>query len=190
MFTKWQMYKELDEVQMVAGCRRGDSGAADELYRRYTARLFALCKRYTSSLEDAEDLMQESLIKALDKISQFEYKGAGSLYAWISRIAINMALNNIRKRKSQPIAGEQDISDDVPSPTESEMTSVPQEKLLEMISRLPETRRAVFNLYCIDGYSHREIAKTLGISEKGSASILAKARAQLKREIFRFINEE
>ncbi|MBR5033954.1 MAG: RNA polymerase sigma factor [Bacteroidales bacterium] len=184
------MYKELDETQLAAGCRRGDSGATEELYRRYAARLFALCKRYTSSLEDAEDLMQESMIRALDKINSFEFKGDGSLYAWISRIAINMALNNIRKRKSQPNASEQGFSDDVPDPSESEMMSVPQEKLLEMISRLPETRRAVFNLYCIDGFSHREIGKTLGISEKGSASILAKARAQLKEDIYRFLNED
>ena len=184
------MFKELDEAQLADRCRRGDRGAADELYKRYAARLFALCKRYTSSLEDAEDLMQESMIKALDKINSFEFKGNGSLYAWICRIAINMALNNIRKKKSQPIAGEQDNSNDVPDPSESEIMSVPQEKLLEMISRLPETRRAVFNLYCIDGYSHREIARTLGISEKGSASILAKARAQLKKEIYRFLNDD
>ena len=184
------MFKELDEAQLAAGCRRGDSGAAEELYRRYAASLFALCRRYTSSLEDAEDLMQESMIKALDKISQFDFKGAGSLYAWISRIAINMALNNIRKKKSQPIAEDQSIMDVVPDPSVDKMESIPQEKLLEMISLLPESRRAVFNLYCIDGYSHKEIGKMLGISEKGSAGILAKARAQLKKEIYRFLNEK
>lgn len=77
----------------------------------------------------------------------------------------------------------------MPEPTEEEMAGVPQEKLLEWISRLPRVRRAVFNLYCIDGYSHKEIAGMLGISEKGSAGVLAKARKQLKEDIRRYMND-
>lgn len=81
------------------------------------------------------------------------------------------------------------MKDDIAEPTEEEILAIPQEKMLEWISQLPELRRAVFNLYCIDGYSHKEIAKLLGISEKGSAGVLAKARKQLKQKIFQYIKE-
>lgn len=176
------MYKELNESELAGRCRKGDSLAADELYRRYAARLLTLCRRYSGSLEDAEDLMQEAMIKALDRMPSFRYRGNGSLFAWISRIAINMALNNIRKAHRQPVSAEL-VPDDIPEPTAEEMAVVPQERLLEMIAGLPESRRTVFNLYCLEGHSHKEIGKMLGISPKGSASELAKARTQLKKAI-------
>lgn len=182
--------EKINEFQLAAKCRETESGAADELYRRYAARLLALCRRYTSSLEDAEDLMQETLIKTLDKIGSFRYRGEGSLYAWISRIAINLALNEIRKRKRELPTDSLDPGEDIPDPAADEVAGIPRERLMEMISRLPQARKAVFNLYCIDGYSHKEIGKMLGISEKGSASALAKAKDQLKRDIYRYLKEE
>ncbi|MBR5432076.1 MAG: sigma-70 family RNA polymerase sigma factor, partial [Bacteroidales bacterium] len=82
------------------------------------------------------------------------------------------------------------IHDDVQDPSENEMEFIPQEKLLEWISHLPDVRRTVFNMYCIDGYTHKEIGKMLGISEKGSASALAKARKQLKEEIRQYLKTQ
>jgi len=151
--------------------------------------VYTLCRRYLGEDEDAKDLMQDALIQALDKIQTFKYSGKGSLYGWIRRIAINKALNLIKRRRwrwvSLDIAG----VDHLPEPTEEETEGIPQEKLLEWIARLPDERRAVFNLYCLDGYSHREIGEMLGISEKGSAGVLAKARKQLKEEIKRYRKE-
>ena len=80
--------------------------------------------------------------------------------------------------------------DSIPEPTEEETVAVPKEKMREWIYELPDLRRTVFNLYCIDGYSHKEIALMLGISETGSSSILAKARKQLKEKIQQYINEQ
>lgn len=177
------MYKDIDESQLAGKCREGDNRAADELYRRYAARLLTLCRRYSSSMEDAEDLMHDAMIKALDKMPEFNYQGEGSLYAWISKIAINQALNNIRSAKSQVVGYGQQLPDNVPDLPEEEMSIIQPEQLLEIISKLPDRRRAVFNLYCLDGYSHKEIGRMLGISEKGSASELAKARIQLKKMI-------
>ena len=157
--------------------------AEDELYRRYAARVYTLCRRYTGDREEAKDLMQETLLKALDKIHTFQYSGKGSLYGWISRIAINLALNQIKRRRWRTVSLDSWEEDNLPEPTEEEMETLPQEKLLEWISKLPEMRRAVFNLYCIDGYSHKDIGKMLGISEKGSAGMLAKARKKLKENI-------
>ena len=182
------MYQDLDEQALAICCSKKDRMAEEELYNRYAARVFTLCRRYTDSPDDAKDLMQESLIQALDKIASYRYSGKGSLYGWISRIAINRALNQIRRKRWKTVS--LDLREDsIPDPTDEEMATIPQEKLLEWISKLPDVRKAVFNLYCIDGYSHKEIAEMLKISEKGSAGMLAKARKQLKEEINRYLKD-
>ena len=163
--------------------------AEDELYRRYAARVYTLCRRYVGDEDEAKDLMQESLIQALDKVQTFKYSGKGSLYGWLSRIAINKALNQIKRHRWRMVSLDLQSQDTLPEPTEQEMESIPQEKLLEWISKLPNMRRTVFNLYCIDGYSHKEISEMLGISEKGSAGVLAKARKQLKEDIRRYLRD-
>ena len=184
------MYRELDEQELARYCCMRDRMAEDELYRRYAAKVNTLCCRYTDNEEDAEDLMQEAFIRALNNISTYSYSGKGSLYAWISRIAINLAIDKVRKKRFRVIPLEIGAHDTIPEPTEEEVERVPQEKLLEWISRLPDMRRTVFNLYCIDGYSHKDIAGLLGISEKGSAGVLAKARKQLKEAIRRYQKEQ
>jgi RNA polymerase sigma-70 factor (ECF subfamily) len=163
--------------------------AEDELYRRYAAKVFTLCRRYLGDADEAKDLMQDTLIRALEKIQTFKYTGKGSLYGWISRIAINKALNQIKRQRWRTVSLDIGGRDDIPDPTEEEMEAIPQEKLLEWVSKLPDMRRAVFNLYCMDGYSHKEIGQMLGISEKGSAGVLAKARKQLKEAIKHYLKD-
>ena len=183
------MYNELNEEQLAGLCRKGDSLAADELYRRYAARLLTLCRRYCGGRDEARDLMQDTMVRALEKIHGFHYKAEGSLYAWLSRIAINMALSNLKKQRLVMVADGQPVPDNAPEPDTEGMSAIPQEVLLQMIAGLPAARKAVFNLYCIDGYSHKEIGRMLGISEKASASTLAKARAQLKQAINNYLKE-
>ena len=184
------MYKELDEQELARYCSQGDRLAENELYRRYAVRVDALCRRYLGDEEDAKDLMLETLIQALDRIDTYKYSGKGSLYAWISRIAVNKAINHITRQRWRTVRLDLWAQDNIPEPTEDEMDTVPKEKLQEWIAGLPDLRRAVFNMYCIDGYSHKEIAKMLGISEKGSASVLVKARRQLKEKIRDYLKEQ
>lgn len=184
------MYNEPDEQDLIVLCAKGDKKAKGELYNRYAARLFTLCRRYSSNREDAKDLLQEVFIRAFDKLSSFSYSGKGSFFAWISRIAINMARSRIRKWRWKFVSVGPEVEDLLPNPTLEEMARIPEEKLLDLIAALPEMRRVVFNLYCIDGYSHKEIGKMLGISEKGAASTLAKARRQLKEAIRIYLNAE
>ena len=125
----------------------------------------------------------------LEKIQTFD-GSKGSLHGWISRIAINKALNQIKRKRWRTVSLDAWTQDTIPEPTEAEMETIPEENLLEWISKLPDLRRAVFNLYCVDGFTHREIGKMLGISEKGSAGVLAKARKQLKEEIRHYLNEQ
>ena len=104
--------------------------------------------------------------------------------------AINKAIDQIRKQRWRTVPLEIWVRDNIPEPTEDEMEAIPKEKLREWIAELTDMRRAVFNMYCIDGYSHQEIAKMLGITETGSTSILAKARKQLKDKIKRYLKEQ
>ena len=184
------MYKELDEQALARCCSQRDRMAEDELYRRYAARVYTLCKRYLGNADDAEDLMLETLVQALDKIVLYKYNGEGSLYAWISRIAINRAINQIKRHRWRLVPIDLRIQDNIPDPTENETMSIPKDKLMKWVAELPELRRTVFNLYCIDGYSHKEIGMMLGISERGSTSILSKARKQLKERIIQYLKEQ
>lgn len=183
------MYPDLDEEELTGRCRENDRMAEEALYKRYAARIYTLCRRYSRDGEEAKDLMQETFLQALDKIQTYRYTGKGSLYGWISRIAINKAVNQIRRQRWRVVSLDLRSEDTVPDPTEDAVSAIPQEKLLEWISSLPDLRRSVFNLYCIDGYSHKEIGKMLGISEKGSAGVLAKARKQLKEAINQYRKE-
>ena len=180
----------MDEQELAKSCSRKDREAEDELYRRYAARLNMLCLRYLGDEEEARDLMMETLLKVLDKMPGFRYSGEGSLYAWMSRIAINGALNQLRRRRWRMVPLGFGGGDDIPEPPPEEMETIPREKLLEWIAALPDLRRAVFNLYCLDGYSHEEIGRMLGISQRASTSTLAKARKQLKGKIRQYLKEQ
>ena len=178
----------MSEQELIKYCCEKDKLAEGELYTRYAARVFALCKRYTKDAEEAWDLMQDSLLQAIAKIHTFKYNGDGSLYSWIKRIAINKAINLNTRHRWRMVPTDFRFNNSIPEPAPEEIDLIPQETLLKIISTLPELRRTVFNLFCIDGYSHKEIGEMLGISEKGSASILAKARKQLKEKLNDYLN--
>lgn len=176
----------MTEEEIAQRCSLNDREAGDELFRRYADRLFPICLRYSSSTENAEDLLQEVMTKAFFGMSGFSYRGEGSLYGWIRRLTINLAISKLRKDRFRVLPLSFLHEAYAEDPTEQDIENIPIHILLDMISHLPSRQRAVFNLYCIDGYSHREIARLLNITEKGSAGILAKARAQLKKNILSF----
>lgn len=146
---------------------------------RYAARVLALCARYTNDRAEAEDLTHDTMIKVFGAIGRFNYKGEGSLYSWIRSIAVHLAIDRIRRNNVLPISPldneEAQIADDAPEA----LREVPLQILSKMISALPLTQRLIFNLYCIEGFSHKEIADTLGIKMKTSSSLLAKAKKRL-----------
>ena len=185
--NRHKVYQGLDEHSLAVLCSKNDRRAQEELYTRYAARLFTLCIRYSASRDEAQDLVHDSMLKVLQKISSFTYRGKGSLYAWISRIAINTALSNISRYRFRFVQLSGSNPETLPEPADEELASIPQDKLLEFISSLPDTQRAIFNMFCLDGYSHKEIAEMLGISETGSSSLLAKAKTRLKRQIVEYL---
>ena len=174
---------EIDERDLALRCAKGDSEAQRELYRRYATRLNTLCSRYSRGSEEGMDLMHDTMIKALRGIGRYRYSGEGSLYAWLARMAINLSIDRFRKEGRFEIT---DLREDIPEenpPDTDAIRSVPLSVLQKMISGLPDTKRLVFNMFCIDGFSHKEIAERLGITEKSSSSTLAKAKKILMTKI-------
>lgn len=173
----------LDEQHLVSLCKENDRLAQEELYKRYAARIFTLCLRYSDNRDEARDLLHDSFLKVFEKISSFNYRGSGSLLAWISRIAVNTAVANISRYKFRFVLLDTKVTGHLLEPADDEFDRIPLEKLLEFIAKLPDTQRAIFNMFCMDGYSHKEIAELLGISERGSTSLLVKAKSRLRKMI-------
>lgn len=164
--------------RLIKRCRKQELKAQEELYRLYAEKLFGLCLKYSSNYQQAEDNLQDGFLTIFEKISQ--YKGKGSFEGWMKRIVINTALQKYRKERLFEIVNEGNLED-----TEVEVDDEEMELsfLLKCVQELPERYRQVFNLYALDGYSHKEIAEMLDISVGTSKSNLARARNILKEKI-------
>ena len=178
------------EQHIIKLFRRGDASAMDMLYAEYADYLTAVCARYIPDDDELKDVLQESFIKIFSKIGEFNYRGNGSLRAWITRIVINESLLTIRKKKNSPIINIEneppDIQDDEP-----ELGNIGEEVLTNMIRQLPDGYRTVFNLFVIEGKSHKEIANILNIKADSSASQFHKAKKQLAKMIKNYrLNKE
>lgn len=177
------------EEKLIERLRAGDAAAAEQLYRQHARYLTAVCSRYLANDEDVKDVLQEAFLKVFSTIGRFRYQGEGSLRAWMTRITINESIDYLKAKQRMPL---DDLSDsllgmpDEPPPTEQ----VPAEVLHRLVRELPEGYRLVFNLYVMEGKSHREIASMLGIKEGTSASQLYKAKATLATKINQYIREK
>lgn len=183
----------LTEQELALGCVRKERDAQGELYARYAAGLYALCLRYIENREEARDLMHDAMIKAMDNFRSFRYTGEGSIWAWMSRVTVNLAVDRLKQNSRFRQIPFDDVSgveiENALEPDAESVRAIPDDVLDEMIAGLSPVKRTVFNMYCIDGFSHKDIAKTLGISERGSTSILAKARASLKKTLTDYLNK-
>ena len=176
----------MEEQELALRCARGDNAARRELYIQYGSRILALCRRYVSDPADAEDLRQDAFVKIYRVIGRFHWTRPGSLYAWMSRVTINLAFDSYGKRRrlARQLVDVDTVENVLPDEsTYEEAVSVPPEVLAAMIEALPEGYRTVFKLYCIDGLSHKDIAALLGIKEKSSSASLSRARALLSDAI-------
>ena len=175
----------LDDSGILRLFRNGDSAAPRLLYEKYSALLYSVCLRYVAEEMDAEDVLQESFITIFNRIGTFEDRGEGSLKAWMVRIVVNLSLKHLRN--SSHFAFEDVDAMDIPYEPETE--SLGAELLMKFIRSLPDGYRAVFNMYVIEGMSHKEIAGVLGITESTSASQLHRAKSMLARMINKYREE-
>lgn len=164
--------------ELIHQCKKQDRSAQEQLYRIYAAKLFGLCLKYSDNRQQAEDNLQDGFVTIFEKISQ--YKNTGSFEGWMKRIVINTALQKHRQQKLYGINNETQLQEEE---VEVETDDLSVDFLLECVQSLPERYRQVFNLYVMDGYSHKEISALLDISEGTSKSNLARARKSLKEKI-------
>ncbi len=175
----------MSENQLVEDCLNGCRIAQQKVYAKYSPMCMSICLRYAGNMSEAEDILQESFIKVFTKMKQFNRQGP--LGAWIRRVTVNSAAEFYRKQKN--IRLESDLSDHgylVGSSVDA-LQNLEMEELMEKIQNLPTGFRVVFNMYAIEGYSHKEIGEILEVSEGTSKSQYSRAKAALREMI---INEE
>ena len=177
---------ELTELELLKLVRSGDSKGMRAFYERYAGYLTAVCSRYVVDRSDVKDILQEAFVKIFQRLDQFEYRGEGSVKAWVSRIVVNDSLSFLRSSSRLTFV---DDLPDVPEDDEPSLPKVPPAVIQEMIKALPDGYRTVFNLYVFENKSHKEIASLLGIKEDSSASQFFRARATLAKNIKDYIKE-
>lgn len=165
---------------LLAPCKRGERRAQETLYASLSPRLYGLCMRYAKDDVDAQEILQMGFIKVFKSIDSF--RGEGSFEGWIRRIMVNVAIEHYHKEKKNQVLVELDAVQELAGAS-FEMDGLETQDLLKMIRKLPEGFRMVFNMYAIEGYSHKEIAEILNISEGTSKSQLSRARGWLKEKI-------
>lgn len=171
--------------QIIDKCRQGDRKAAEKIYRMFSAKMFAICLRFSRDRAEAEDTLQDGFIKLFDSIGQ--YSGKGSFEGWMKKIFINLSLEKFRNKHQLQLVEE------VPDIIESDIDDaldIPSGVLMDFVEQLPERYKLVFNLYVMEEMQHKDIAMALGITEGTSKSNLARAREILKRKIREYLNHE
>lgn len=171
----------LTELSLIALCKQGDRAAQKSLYDSLAPKMLAVCLRYMGEREAALDTLQEGFMTLFSKLDS--YSGEGSFEGWARRVFVNTALMSLRKndvlKQSEDIGNAWDISSEDTTPIQD----ISYKELIRMIGELPTGFRTVFNMYVIEGYSHKEIGEALGISEVTSRSQLQRARTILQGKI-------
>ncbi len=183
----------LDEI--IRGCVRNERKSQSDLFKLFYGRMLAVCMRYISDRDSAQDVVQEGFIKIFNKVNVFDFKG--SFEGWMRRIFVNTAIDSIRRNKKDVFLTDNDNDfkmqavDFIVDFESDQATELKAEIALKAIQKLSPAYRTVFNLYVMEEYSHREIAEILGISEGTSKSNLAKAKANLQKRLNeQFLNIE
>ncbi len=174
------IYKSTSIEAIVTGCQKGKQKAQRDLYERYSGLMFSICMRYVNNSSQAEDIMIGGFMKVFKNIKQFQ--GKGSFEGWIRRIMVNESLGFIRKNKSMYLEVEIEAADYEPDYQYLD-NQLEAEDLIKLIETLPTGYKTIFNLYAIEGYSHKEISEMMEISINTSKSQLSRARVLLQSKL-------
>jgi RNA polymerase sigma-70 factor (ECF subfamily) len=176
-----------EEQRLVKRLQEGDKTAAREFYTRYGGSLAGVCVRYIADEEDVKDVIQNALVHIFSHITDFKYRGSGSMEAWVVRIAVNESLKFLRtKVQYELLQPDYDVIDD--SEDDPSVRDIPPDIIRQMLNRLPTGYRTVLNLYVFEGKNHQEIARLLGIKKDSSASQLLRAKSMLAQMIRKYNN--
>jgi len=179
--------QNITDSDLINGCMRGDRRMQEELYGRFSPRMYAVCLRYAGNTEEAEDILQEGFIKVFKKLDSF--RSEGSFEGWVRRIFVNTAIEHFRrKRYLMPVTEKEENT------IEGKFTSVLDElgakDIMALVQELSPGYRTVFNMYVVEGYTHKEIADMLGISEGTSKSQLSRAKVILQDMVRTYIDKQ
>ncbi len=175
--------KKNSEQILVSRLLQKEEAAWKELFEAYSGSLAYVCSRYIIDRDLVNDVLQNSFIKMFRSIDSFEYRGNGSLKAWITRIAVNESLQHIKQSAGFKIMTDETEIPDAETEEEPDLEEISQQEIMEMIRELPDGYRTVFNLFVFEEKSHKEIAEILGIAENSSASQFHRAKLMLARKI-------
>ena len=184
--------------EIIDGCIKGEKSAENQLYDKYAARLYSISYRYIGKTSEAQDVLQDAMVKIFMNISKVKFTTDESFVSWMHRITVNTALNHIRdNQKNNKAESISEIEDDLIvdedesySEYDEVLEKISGDSLLKMIVELSEGYRTIFNLYAIENYSHKEIAVHLGISISTSKSQLLRARRILTAKINKILEKK
>ena len=159
------------------------------LYQKYSERILSVCRRYSADDGQAMDYFQDVMLRVNDRLETYRFKGEGSLLLWLSRVTVNLIVDKMRDENKVEILDLSDIGREIEDTSYEDSEKIPVEEMIKMIDRLSPVKREVFNLHCIDGYSHKEVGTMLGITEDGASSLLSKARKDLSEMIKEYLNK-
>lgn len=176
----------IPESDLIDGCIRGDRRMQQALYEGFAPKMYGVCLRYASSSDEAEDILQEGFIKVFRKLDTFRREG--SFEGWVRRIFVNTAIEHFRRKSHlQPITEQQEATVEGHYP--SVLDRMAEKDIVALVQQLSPGYRTVFNLYVVEGYTHKQIAELLGISEGTSKSQLSRAKIILQGLVERFIEK-
>lgn len=171
----------MDESTLVKACIEGDPKAQKTFFDLFAPKMMTVCLRYMKSTEAAEDVLQDAFLKVFTYLPKYKFEGV--LIGWVRRIVVNSCLDQLRKDAKLQLNQNLDGIEYRVGESEDILSSLQAQELLNLIQGMPNGYRVVFNLFAIEGYSHQEIANTLGISESTSKSQYLRARAYLRDRI-------
>lgn len=180
MFLSWNRNKEEKEIILV---KQGDVSAMKGLYEQHIGYLTAVCSRYVVNEDDVKDVLQDSFVKVFTSIAKFEYRGKGSVRAWLTKVVVNESLAFLKQQRHLEMTYPEQELPDQPEEESTNITDIPPEAIQKMVQQLPAGYRTVFCLFVFEHKSHKEIASILGIKTDSSASQLHKAKDLLARMI-------
>ncbi|WP_262889838.1 RNA polymerase sigma factor [Paraflavitalea devenefica] len=159
----------------------------EELYRRFAPKMYAVCLRYANNTNDAQDLLQEGFIKVYKNLHRF--RAEGSFEGWVRRVFVNTSIEHFRKKSAQLSSVSEREENTIEDADITALDSLAEKDIINIVQELSPGYRTVFNLYVVEGYSHKEIGQLLGISEGTSKSQLARAKSILQKKITQYLND-
>ena len=172
---------ETFDLQLIESCKKGNRAAQKILYDRLASRMFPVCMRYIGDRTAAEDVLQDGFVTLFTRLES--YKGEGSFEGWARRIFVTTALMSLRKKDALKMSDELETVRGMKTETTSQLQNIGYKELMKLVMSLPSGFRTVFNMYAIEGYSHKEIADMLGITETTSRTQFSRARVWLQNKI-------